>query len=127
MKRLNWIQWSALGGLIAIAVSFAWPFLTRPPHVEVFIHNTGTSPLKSAVVEVMGQRRLVGDIPPNKIGRATVGPTDDFPLTLEFTDSTGTVHRLDEGDYLEPGDRVTIRVSADNGVVVEHSQARSSY
>jgi hypothetical protein len=90
--------------------------------IHVTIQNTGSQPLRSVVLFVTGTSYNLGDIPPGATAHATVHPTGESHLEIEFTDADGQAKRLDAGGYFEPGYRGTIDISIKDGVIQKNEQ-----
>ena len=71
---------------------------------------------------VTGTSYNLGDIPPGATAHATVHPTGESHLEIEFTDADEQAKRLDAGGYFEPGYRGTIDISIKDGVIQKNEQ-----
>jgi len=92
------------------------------PGIHVTLQNTGSQPLRSAVLVVTGNSYNLGDIPPGANAEATVKCTGDSHLEIEFMDEDGQTKRLDAGGFFQSGYRGTIRVSIKDGLIQENEQ-----
>ena len=119
-KRPCWLAGIPICVLLVVLVVLVL-FLFRSG-VHVSIQNTGSQPLRSVVLFVTGTSYNLGDIPPGATAHATVHPTGESHLEIEFTDADGQAKRLDAGGYIEPGYRGTIDISIKDGVIQKNEQ-----
>jgi len=119
-KRPCWLAGIPICVLLVVLVVLVL-FLFRSG-VHVSIQNTGSQPLRSVVLFVTGTSYNLGDIPPRATAHATVHPTGESHLEIEFTDADGQAKRLDAGGYIEPGYRGTIDISIKDGVIQKNEQ-----
>jgi hypothetical protein len=89
--------------------------------IRVTVQNSGSTPMRSAVLHVTGRSYPVGDIAPGNFAEATVHPQSESDLEIEFTDPEGKQQRLTVDCYFEPGYRGEINVSIKDGRI-EKSQ-----
>ncbi len=108
---------NAIGMLAAIYVPV---LLAKGIHVT--IQNTDSQPLRSVVLHVTGESKHLGDVGPGGTAAATVHPTGESHLEIEFTDVDGQTNRLDAGGYFESGYRGTIGISIKDGVIQTNEQ-----
>ena len=90
--------------------------------IHVTIQNTGSQPLRSAVLFVTGNSYNLGEIPPGATAQATVNATGDSHLEIEFADDDGQARRLDAGGFFQPRYRGTIDISIKGGVIAKNEQ-----
>jgi hypothetical protein len=119
-KRPRWLAGIPICVLLVVLVVLVL-FLFRSG-IHVSIQNTGSQPLRSVVLFVTGTSYNLGDIPPGATAHATVHPTGESHLEIEFTDADGQAKRLDAGGYFEPGYRGTIDISIRDGVIQKNEQ-----
>jgi len=119
-KRPCWLAGIPICVLLVVLVVLVL-FLSRSG-IHVSIQNTGSQPLRSVVLFVTGISYNLGDIPPGATAHATVHPTGESHLEIEFTDADGQAKRLDAGGYFEPGYRGTIDISIKDGVIQKNEQ-----
>ena len=119
-KRPCWLAGIPICVLLVVLVVLVL-FLFRSG-IHVSIQNTGSQPLRSVVLFVTGTSYNLGDIPPGATAHATVHPTGESHLEIEFTDADGQAKRLDAGGYIEPGYRGTIDISIKDGVIQKNEQ-----
>jgi hypothetical protein len=119
-KRPCWLAGIPICVLLVVLVVLVL-FLFRSG-IHVSIQNTGSQPLRSVVLFVTGTSYNLGDIPPGATAHATVHPTGESHLEIEFTDADGQAKRLDAGGYFEPGYRGTIDISIKDGVIQKNEQ-----
>jgi hypothetical protein len=119
-KRPCWLAGIPICVLLVVLVVLVL-FLFRSG-IHVSIQNTGSQPLRSVVLFVTGTSYNLGDIPPGATAHATVHPTGESHLEIEFTDADGQAKRLDAGGYFEPGYRGTIDISIRDGVIQKNEQ-----
>lgn len=91
------------------------------------LHNAGSTDLSSVVLHVTGRSYPLGDLAPRASAHATVSPTSESHLEIEFADADGKPKRLNAGGYFEPGYRGTIRVSIKDGAIDENEQHVNVY
>jgi hypothetical protein len=92
-------------------------FLQFRAGIHVTIQNTGSQPLRSVMLNVTGASYSLGDIPPAATAQATLRPTGESHLEIQFTDRDGQTNRLDAGGYFKPGYRGTISIAIKDGVI----------
>ena len=102
--------------LVGILLLYFWP------EIHVSVQNTGSAPMQSVVLHVTGKSYSIGDIFAGGSASATVEPTGESGLEIEFIDAYGTIKRLNAGGYFESGYRGTIQVSIKDGTIVKNEQ-----
>jgi hypothetical protein len=90
--------------------------------IRVTVHNTGTRPIRSAVLHVTGRSYPAGDIAPGNFFEATVNPKSESHLEIEFNDAEGKRQRLSVDCYFEPGYRGEIEVSIKDGRIEKNRE-----
>ena len=117
-------HWRLIGflafALFVLAAGSAFVLLRSG--IQVTIQNTGSQPLRSVVLHVTGASCHLGDIAPGATAKATVQPTGESHLEIQFTDPDGQTRRLDAGGYFESGYRGTIDVSIQGGILQKNQQ-----
>jgi hypothetical protein len=118
-------RWWLIGTLMAFALLVVVGLLMAQrlrAGVRVTIHNVGTTPLRSVVLQVTGASYPLGDIVPGSFGEATVISHGESNLEIEFINIDGKTRRLNAGGYFESGYRGTIRVSIQDGTIEANEQ-----
>jgi len=117
-------QWWLIGlfACILLLLVAGLVFVFFRSGIHVTIQNTGNQPLRSVVLHVTGASYNLGDIAPGATATATVLPSGESHLEIQFTDPDGQTQRLDAGGYFESGYKGTIQVSIKDGVIQQNEQ-----
>jgi hypothetical protein len=88
------------------------------PGVHVTVRNTGQEVMRHVRVHVTGQAYALGNLAPGDLQTATVSPTSESHVDVEYTDEKGKRIRLIGGGYFEPTYRGQIDIEIRDGEVV---------
>lgn len=97
------------------------------PGIKVVVRNTGETALCAVVLHVTGNAHPLGDLAPSASKEATVEPTSESDLEIEFVDDGGHKLRLGVDVYIEPGYRGTIWVSIKDGAIDKNEHQVNVY
>ncbi|MEX2119380.1 MAG: hypothetical protein WD847_07285 [Pirellulales bacterium] len=95
--------------------------------IQVTVQNTGATPIHSVMLHVTGESYSLGDLASGASGYATVSPSGESHLEIEFTDADGNRQRLNAGGYFERGYGGTIRLSIEEGAIEENEHHVTIY
>lgn len=85
--------------------------------VSVTVQNIGRSPMHSVVIHVTGGIYPLGDLSPGASVSASVKPTGQTHLDIDYSDAAGKKHELRAGGPFDDRFRGTISVSVKEGVI----------
>jgi hypothetical protein len=105
----------AVGVLVMIVIAVV--AIQLRPGITVTVKNTGTTPLKAVVLHVTGASHNLGDIAPGAFATASLRPSGESDLQVEFVDGGGPPQRLRANCYIESGYRGAIQVEIKDGQI----------
>jgi len=85
--------------------------------VSVTVQNISQSPMHSVVIHVTGGTYPLGDLAPGASARATVKPTGQTHLDIDYSDAAGKKHELRASGPFDDRFQGTIGVSIKDGVI----------
>jgi len=100
-------------GILLLSVGFI--LYQHSSGVRVKVKNMGAKPIHSVVLHVTGESHQLGDIAPGEFARATVSPSGESSLQIDFSEANGNKRRLDVDCYMERGYVGVIEVSLKDG------------
>ena len=119
-KRFNPILIAVFAVVVTAIVAFV--FWQIRSGIRVTLTNRGSTPLHSVVLHVTGRSYPLGELGVGTSVKATIKPTGESGLKIEFEDGDGKQQQLDAGGYFEPGYWGTLRVSIKDGAIAENDQ-----
>jgi hypothetical protein len=113
-------------GVVAMLVAL-WRYESTRG-LKVSVHNAGSRPLSSMVVEVTGNSYRLGELQPGDTRSVYVRPRSESHVELSFAGHDGQLKRLNAGGYFEPRDTGTIAVDVTaDSVRVTEQNVRSGF